>query len=120
MNNIFIKFIVVGILNTAFGYGVFAILLAINLHYSIALAVSTILGVLFNFKTFGKIVFNSNSNEKIFRFIWVYIFVYAVNVFGVSIFTSNKISPLLGAAVMLLPCALLSFILQKKMVFNHE
>jgi len=115
-----LKFLAVGALNTVFGYGLFALLLATNIHYSIALALSTILGVLFNFKTFGKIVFKSNNNKLLFKFILIYIIVYIINIFGIALLENNGKNPLFGAAVMLLPCAAISFTLQKKIVFNHE
>jgi len=115
----FLKFLAVGLLNTAFGYGVFAVFLAINLHYSAALALSTILGVLFNFKTIGTLVFSSHDNRKIFRFVAVYFFVYFLNVAGIGFFESNGYSPFLSGAILLPIRAVLSFILLKKMVFSN-
>ena len=50
-NNKLIKFILVGILNTAFGYSLFALFIFLNMHYSLAVFLSTVLGVLFNFKS---------------------------------------------------------------------
>lgn len=47
---LFVKFILVGILNTAFGYGAFALLMYTGLHYSAAVVLSTIAGILFNSK----------------------------------------------------------------------
>lgn len=120
MQNQFLRFLAVGVLNTAFGYGLFAIFLAISLHYSLALALATVLGVLFNFKTFGALVFRSHDNKRIFRFILVYVVVYSVNVAGIALLARIQISPFWGGAAMLLPCALLAFVLQKKFVFNHE
>lgn len=120
MQNQFLRFLAVGVLNTAFGYGLFAFFLAINLHYSLALALATVLGVLFNFKTFGSLVFKSHDNRKIFRFVLVYVVVYSINVAGMALFERIQIGPFFGGAVMLLPCALLAFVLQKKFVFNHE
>lgn len=120
LKNDFIKFIAVGVLNTVFGYSLFAILLAFKINYIFALALSTIAGILFNFKTFGKIVFSSNDNKRIFKFILVYALVYIINICGISFFVFGGKSPLVGGAVMLIPCALISFILQKKVVYNNE
>ena len=69
---LFIKFLAVGVLNTLFGYGIFALLLFIGLHYAVASILATICGVLFNFKTTGTLVFNNNDNRLIFKFISVY------------------------------------------------
>ncbi|MGC7556563.1 GtrA family protein, partial [Pandoraea pneumonica] len=46
-----VNYFLVGGLNTLFGYGVFAVCLWIGLHYSLAIAISTVLGTLFNFKS---------------------------------------------------------------------
>ena len=69
---LFVKFILVGILNTAFGYGAFALLMYTGLHYSAAVVLSTIAGILFNFKTTGVLVFKNKDNSLIFKFIAVY------------------------------------------------
>ena len=69
---LFVKFIFVGVLNTAFGYLAYALLLFLGLHYTLAVVLSTIAGVLFNFKTTGTIVFKNNNNKLIFKFVAVY------------------------------------------------
>ena len=66
---LFVKFVLVGILNTAFGYLVFALLLFLGLHYTLAVILSTIAGVLFNFKTTGTLVFKNHNNKLIFKFV---------------------------------------------------
>ncbi|MFN5967546.1 MAG: GtrA family protein, partial [Pseudanabaena sp.] len=72
----FIKFLFVGIINTIFGYSVFAILIILRLDYQYALLIATICGVMFNFKTIGTLVFKTKNNELIFRFIGVYCVIY--------------------------------------------
>lgn len=54
-------FLLVGVMNAAFGYGCFAAFLYLGLHYSLALLLATILGVLFNFKSIGALVFGSKK-----------------------------------------------------------
>ena len=114
------KFIVVGLINTIFGYSLYALLLSIGMHFSAAVAISTILGVIFNFKTVGAFVFRSNDNKKFIRFVLVYIIVYLLNISGIGLLTSTGASPFVGGALMLLPCAIATFVLQKKLVFNNE
>lgn len=112
------RFLAVGVLNTAFGYGCFAALLWLGIHYGPALLASTVLGVLFNFKTTGRLVFRSSDNLRIVGFVGAYALVYGVNVAGVALMNQAGISPALGGAVMLLPAATLAFFLQRKFVFN--
>ena len=47
----FMRFILIGIPNTAFGYSLYALLIFLGLRYDLAILIATILGVLFNFKT---------------------------------------------------------------------
>ena len=115
----FIKFILVGILNTLFGYGCFALfLLYMKLHYSLALLLATVVGVLFNFKTTGALVFSSHNNRLIFRFIASYIIIYTINASGIAALLQIGIPPHLGGAILIVPMAIIAFLLNKKFVFN--
>ena len=70
--NQFFLFLVVGGINTILGYAVFALLIYLGLHYALAVIIGTIVGILFNFKTTGGIVFKSKDNRLIFKFFAVY------------------------------------------------
>ena len=115
----FIKFIFVGMLNTLFGYGCFAFLLYMDMHYSIALLLSTILGVAFNFKTTGTLVFGSHNNRLIFRFIGSYMIIYIINASGIAVLLYAGFPPHLGGAILIVPMAVIAFLLNKKFVFNY-
>ena len=120
-NNHFIRFILVGILNTMVGYGLFALFIYLGLHYSLAVLFSTVLGVLFNFKSIGRLVFNTNNNKRIYHFIGVYTFLYLLNVSGLWGLSSIGIEDMyVAGAVLLAPLAIMSFILNRKFVFNQE
>ena len=121
LDNHFIRFILVGILNTMVGYGLFALFIYLGLHYSLAVLFSTILGVLFNFKSIGKLVFNSNNNERIYHFRGVYILLYLLNVSGLWGLSSIGMENMyVAGAILLAPLAIISFILNKNFVFNQE
>ena len=51
------RFLATGVLNTAFGYGLYALLVALGVPYLPALALATVAGVVFNFFTFGRLAF---------------------------------------------------------------
>jgi putative flippase GtrA len=53
------RFLATGILNTAFGYGLYALFVALGMPYLPALGVATVLGVVFNFFSFGKLAFRA-------------------------------------------------------------
>ncbi|MDX2470045.1 MAG: GtrA family protein [SAR324 cluster bacterium] len=116
----FIRFLIVGGINTLFGYGVFAILILFGLHYVLASALSTIAGVLFNFQTIRKLVFQSHDNGLIFRFILLYCFLYLVQLGLLRGFELIEVKPIIAGMIFLAPMALLSYILNKKFVFHNK
>ena len=52
----FARFLLVGVLNTLFGYFLYGTLILIGLDYKYAVLLATILGDLFNFQTTGRLV----------------------------------------------------------------
>ncbi len=118
-NNKFIKFLLVGVLNTIFGYGLFAFFIFLDIDYPIAVLLSTILGVMFNFKTIGKLVFDSHDNSLIFRFVLVYVVIYILNVSGLWALKNMSYENMyINGFVLLAPLAIISFVLNKKFVFK--
>ncbi len=118
-NATFVRFVLVGIMNSAFGYGCFALFMYLGLHYTAALFLATIVGVLFNFKSTGALVFGSRENRLIFRFIGCYAIVYLVNIAGIKAFSSQGVAPYISGAILIVPMAVLAFALNKRFVFNH-
>lgn len=114
-----VRFLIVGIINAAFGYGCFAVFLYFGMHYSAALLLATILGVLFNFKSTGALVFGSRNNRLIFRFIGGYGVVYGANVAGIALLGLVDINPYLAGIALIVPMALLSFFINNRYVFNY-
>ena len=117
---IFYRYLAVGLLNTVFGYGVFALLIYLGLSYPVALFLATILGVLFNFKSIGVLVFKSRDNKLIFRFVAVYIVIYFLNLIGLKLLTAIDMNVYYSGAVLLPLMAVVGFIINKRFVFNNE
>jgi putative flippase GtrA len=118
LKNQFVRFLLVGVLNTLFGYACFTVFLWLGLHYTLAMAMATVLGVLFNFKSTGALVFGSRDNRLLLRFVASYVVVYLVNIAGISLLGRAGVGPQPAGAVMLLPAAVLAFALNKKFVFT--
>lgn len=139
LRNKIIRFFLVSGLNTAFGYGLFYLLVFIGLHYAIAGLITTILGILFNFKTTGMLVFGNNKNKLILKFIGVYGINYAVGMFlltvlersGVdallsatlfqivhnSLLKNTRINACIGATILAVPMGLFAYFLNHRFVF---
>lgn len=116
----FARFLVVGAVNTVFGYAGFAVLLLLGLHYAVAALLSTILGVLFNFQTIGRLVFGSREPWLIFRFVGVYGATYVLNVAALRLLAGGPLDILATQALLVLPMAGLSFALHRRFVFGRE
>lgn len=64
------RFLATGVLNTAVGYGLYALFVAAGMPYLPALAVATVLGVIFNFFSFGRLAFRAALDAGTFaRFV---------------------------------------------------
>lgn len=113
----FISFLLVGGLNTLFSYCVFALLIFLQLHYTVAVFLASALGVLFNFKSFGRLVFKSNDNSLLFRFLLVYSVVYFVNIGILKACDWSGINMYLAGFVSAIPSAGVSFLLMRQFVF---
>ena len=120
MRSKFIKFVVVGILNTLFGYSLFALFIYLKFHYSLAVLLSTVLGILFNFKTIGRLVFQSRNNRLIFRFAGVYCITYLLNVAALRVLDGLRVNMYVAGLLLLIPIAVVSFIMQSKYVFKEK
>jgi putative flippase GtrA len=114
----FLRFLFVGGINTLFGYSVFALFILAGVHYAVAALLSTVLGMLFNFKTTGIIVFRSHDNRLILRFLGVYGLTYVLGVAVLKAFKAVGVHVLITAAVAMVPMAGLSFLLMRRFVFE--
>ena len=116
----FVRFLFVGGLNTPFSYVIYAILILLNVHYTLATLISTILGIIFNFFTTGSIVFRNRKLSLMLRFFLVYGFTYLVNILLLSFFETKQVDMLIAGAIVTLPVALLSYFLNAKLVFRES
>ena len=115
----FVTFLFVGVLNTLVGYLLYVFFVWVGCNYIFAPLFSTILGVLFNFKTIGVIVFKSHNNRLLGKFFGVYGIVYVCNVLGLKCLDRVGITNMyIAGAILVLPLALLGFCLNKKWVFK--
>ncbi len=120
LENRFLRFLIVGCINTLFGYGLFSCLLFIGLHYSIASALGTIGGVLFNYQTTRRLVFSSKQKNKLTHFSLVYLLLYTINVASLAVFDYFTVNLYLAGALLILPMAALGFMLNRLWVFTDK
>ena len=121
LNMEFIRFVLVGCLNTAFGYAVYCLMLWIGLSYWWASLMGNILGVLFNFKTIGILVFKNPDNRLFFRFVSCYVLAYGLNVGIIYVLTNYTILNDYWSGLIALPfVAMFTYVYQKLFVFKKK
>jgi putative flippase GtrA len=101
------RFVLVGILNAAFGYAIYSVFILVSLPPWLALLIATCLGIAFNFLTFGRLVFKSIAGRLAPRFALTYSGMYAVNLFVLKSLILIGLHPLVAQALSLpiiVPC----------------
>lgn len=111
----FIGFLIAGGINTLFGYAVFSGLVLVGVLPHVAVVVSTVSGVLFNFLTIGT-VFRSRDPRRLPRFLLVYAAILGLNMALLDLGMRAALSPLLAQAV-ILPVFALTFLVMRRFVF---
>jgi len=118
LNLEFVRFILVGVVNTGFSYFVYAVLLYFGLNFVAANLGAVLLGILFSFRTQGRLVFGSKDDRRIFRFAACWGVIWAVNVSLIAAFVHLGLGDYSAGALALLPAVGLSYFLQKLLVFR--
>jgi putative flippase GtrA len=111
-------FLAAGVANTLFGYAAFGTLILVGLAPGVAVAGSTIAGILFNFRTFGM-VFAETDPRRFLRFLTVYGLLFALNLALLRLLMAAGLHALVAQGVALPPLAILSFLLMRAFVFAH-
>lgn len=115
------KFLGVGVLNTLFGYGIYAGLVFIGIPLLAALFAATVLGVIFNYFSFGRMVFKAKGGWFVFgKFIVAYTIVYLMNAVFLSILTEGGyLNAYFAQAVCILPSVATSWLLMNRWVYEN-
>lgn len=115
-----VRFIVVGALNTAFGYAVFASLTMLGWPDTIGLATAMAAGIAFNFFSYGKWVFALLDLQRLPRFIAAYLCIYSANLLGLRALTRLGLSAYAAQFALLFPLAALAFLVNDRWVFREN
>lgn len=113
----FIAFLVVGGINTLFGYGVYAFFIFMGLHYFYASLFSRLFGFIFNFFTMGKLVFKKLEIKLIKKFIIFNIITYLLFIILIKLFSLWSMNAYLSGLFASGLMAILSYEINKHVVF---
>ena len=115
----FLTFLVVGGLNALVGYGIFAALILLGLPTPAAVVLGTILGVLFNFLSTGRLVFRNSAPGLLPRFLAVYAVQMGLNVAALELLERAGVHPLVGGALLLPPLAVFTYVAMRRFVYSQ-
>ncbi|UUV08632.1 GtrA family protein [Ruegeria sp. YS9] len=115
----FMRFALVGVLNTGFGYVLFTVLNLSGLPPQIALVISFSGGVLWNFMTHARLVFDTRGLGRLPYYILSYLLVYAFNALSLGGLLSIGLQPIAAQGLIVLPAAILAFILISRVLTDR-
>ncbi len=109
----------VGVLNTLFGYGLYAFLLSAGLKMYAAQIVGHIIGAIFNYFSYSRHVFHNATASKI-RFILSYTLNYLVGLASLALSAAIVSSPYVAGLMAMLLTSVINFIVLRRFVFTSD
>ena len=114
----FLRFLVIGALNSLFGFAFFSGLILLGASTWTALIGGNIAGSVFNFFTNGHLVFRDLSLSRAPRFLLCYAAVLGINAGLIDLLAPIVDNRIIAQAILTAPMALFSYLLMTKFVFR--
>ena len=117
----FLRFGIAGAANTAFGFAFYSGLILLGLPVFIALLLSTIAGVFFNFLTYGAYAFRQFTADRLPRFLLAYAFIYFFNLALLEgLRAATGLGPIVAQLVCIPVVAPTAYLILKSKVFRED
>lgn len=115
-----LRYLIAGVLNTLLAYSLFAVAIYMGLHYALAVLLGGVLPLLTGYHAQRRYVFMCRSRNRLPRFLAAFLLVYLVNVGILKMLLASDLTgnAYASGAVALVPSVLLSFLLNKYLVFR--
>ncbi|HZV19799.1 MAG TPA: GtrA family protein [Sphingobium sp.] len=107
-----------GLINMAFGYGLFALLLWAGLNMYVAQVIAHILGVTFNYFTYSRYTFAGQSGHRV-RFILSYAGNYLLNLVTLALASQFIASPYIAGLIATIFVSVVNYFVLKRLVFKE-
>jgi putative flippase GtrA len=114
----FLIFLMVGALNTLFGFAAYTAFILLHSPTWLALFGGNVAGMLFNFFTTGHFVFLDVSPSRLPRFIAVYLLVYYANLVLIGVLNPHTHNAIISQACLTPFFAVFSYVLMSRWVFG--
>ncbi len=116
----FLRFVLTGALNTGFGYASYAALVLTGMPLWLAVGAATILAIVFNFFSYGGLVFGKTSRRYMPRLLAFYAALGLANYLALKGLTQAGIGPLLSQALLVPLLAITGYIGMRLLVFREK
>lgn len=107
----FARFVVVGVVNTLFGYSVFTVLILVGAAPQVALTISFVIGVMWNYFTHGRFVFQNRGWKRFRYYVGAYVAIYLGNSAALHALLATGLHPILAQGLILPFSAVAAFLL---------
>jgi putative flippase GtrA len=114
-----IRFVLIGAVNTAFSYAIYAFFLYLGLSYLLANLLALMTGILFSFRMQGRFVFKNTENHLLGRFVVTWLLIYCVNILLINLLMGLGLNAYISGALAMFPVTALSYFFQRFYVFRH-
>ena len=108
-----------GIVNTLFGYGLFALFVKLGLNMYLAQICAHVLGAAFNYYSYSRHVFHDAEASKL-RFILSYAFNYLLGLASLAAASLVIHSPYIAGIVSIIFVSLVNYLVLKNLVFSQR
>jgi putative flippase GtrA len=115
-----LTFLVVGVLNTVVGYGLFAVLFLTTQSYRVAAVVAYAGGIIFNFFSTGRLVFKSRRVSALLPFVAGYLVILGANLALLEVLVGLGMNALIAQAVSLPLLVVASYLINSRIVFRSR
>lgn len=116
----FARYVLVGLLNTGFGYAAFVGFVMLGGPLWLSVTGSTLLALTFNFISYGKLVFGQTSLHLVPRFVLFYALLGGLNFVLLRLLDMSGIPPIWGQALLLPVLAVCGYLGFSGFVFGRS
>lgn len=116
----FLRFLAVGVVNTGFGYGVYALAVLVGFPAQAALIMQFVLGALWNYNLHARLVFAVQGWSRLPLYIGAYLLVYLLNAAALHSLLGLGLGPLLAQALIMPAMVIASWLLIGRVMGVHH
>lgn len=108
-----------GVINTLFGYGLFALMVRLGMNMYLAQIISHLIGMTFNYFTYSRYAFADKAASK-YRFVLSYAVNYLIGLALLALLTLAFPSPYVAGLLSTILVSAINYLFLRNMVFRES